>query len=513
MAQEDVFKKIVSHCKEYGFVFPSSDIYDGLGAVYDYAQNGVELKNNIKQYWWQSMVLLHENIVGIDSAIFMHPTIWKASGHVDAFNDPLIDNRDSKKRYRADVLIEDQIAKYDEKIEKEVAKARKRFGESFAEAQYLATSPRVLETQQKRDALHERFAVAMNAMDLEELKQIILDEEIVCPISGTRNWTDVRQFNLMFKTEVGSTADGASTIYLRPETAQGIFVNYLNVQKPGRMKVPFGIAQIGKAFRNEIVARQFIFRMREFEQMEMQFFVKPGTELEWFERWKNTRMQWHQALGFGAENYRFHDHEKLAHYANAACDVEFRMPFGFKEVEGIHSRTDFDLSQHAKFSGRKIEYFDPESNESYTPYVIETSIGVDRMFLSIMCHSYEEEKLENGETRVVLKLPAALAPTKLAVMPLVKKDGLPEKAREIMDSLKFHFNCKYDEKDSIGKRYRRQDAVGTPYCITIDHDSLKDDCVTLRDRDTMEQQRVKIADLRGLIEDKVSITSLLKKQL
>ena len=513
MAQEDVFKKIVSHCKEYGFVFPSSDIYDGLGAVYDYAQNGVELKNNIKQYWWQSMVLLHENIVGIDSAIFMHPTIWKASGHVDAFNDPLIDNRDSKKRYRADVLIEDQIAKYDEKIEKEVAKARKRFGESFDEAQYLATSPRVLETQQKRDALHERFAVAMNAMDLEELKQIILDEEIVCPISGTRNWTDVRQFNLMFKTEVGSTADGASTIYLRPETAQGIFVNYLNVQKTGRMKVPCGIAQIGKAFRNEIVARQFIFRMREFEQMEMQFFVKPGTELEWFERWKNTRMQWHQALGFGAENYRFHDHEKLAHYANAACDVEFRMPFGFKEVEGIHSRTDFDLSQHAKFSGRKIEYFDPESNESYTPYVIETSIGVDRMFLSIMCHSYEEEKLENGETRVVLKLPAALAPTKLAVMPLVKKDGLPEKAREIMDSLKFHFNCKYDEKDSIGKRYRRQDAVGTPYCITIDHDSLKDDCVTLRDRDTMEQQRVKIADLRGLIEDKVSITSLLKKQL
>ena len=513
MAQEDVFKKIVSHCKEYGFVFPSSDIYDGLGAVYDYAQNGVELKNNIKQYWWQSMVLLHENIVGIDSAIFMHPTIWKASGHVDAFNDPLIDNRDSKKRYRADVLIEDQIAKYDEKIEKEVAKARKRFGESFDEAQYLATSPRVLETQQKRDALHERFAVAMNAMDLEDLKQIILDEEIVCPISGTRNWTDVRQFNLMFKTEVGSTADGASTIYLRPETAQGIFVNYLNVQKTGRMKVPFGIAQIGKAFRNEIVARQFIFRMREFEQMEMQFFVKPGTELEWFERWKNTRMQWHQALGFGAENYRFHDHEKLAHYANAACDVEFRMPFGFKEVEGIHSRTDFDLSQHAKFSGRKIEYFDPESNESYTPYVIETSIGVDRMFLSIMCHSYEEEKLENGETRVVLKLPAALAPTKLAVMPLVKKDGLPEKAREIMDSLKFHFNCKYDEKDSIGKRYRRQDAVGTPYCITIDHDSLKDDCVTLRDRDTMEQQRVKIADLRGLIEDKVSITSLLKKQL
>ena len=481
MAQEDVFKKIVSHCKEYGFVFPSSEIYDGLGAVYDYGQNGVELKNNIKQYWWQSMVLLHENIVGIDAAIFMHPTTWKASGHVDAFNDPLIDNRDSKKRYRADVLIEDQIAKYDEKINKEVAKAAKKFGESFDEAKFRETNPRVMEHQQKRDALHQRYSDAMNANDLAELKQIILDEGIVCPISGTHNWTDVRQFNLMFKTEVGSTADGTSTIYLRPETAQGIFVNYLNVQKTGRMKLPFGIAQIGKAFRNEIVARQFIFRMREFEQMEMQL------------------------------NYRFHDHEKLAHYANAASDIEFHMPFGFKEVEGIHSRTNFDLSQHAKYSGKKIEYFDPETNESYTPYVIETSIGVDRMFLSIMCHSYQEETLENGETRVVLKLPEALAPVKLAVMPLVKKDGLPEKAHEIINSLRFHFNCKYDEKDSIGKRYRRQDAVGTPYCVTVDYDTLKDNTVTLRNRDTMEQRRVNIADLQGIIEERVSITSLLKK--
>ena len=511
MAQEDVFKKIVSHCKEYGFVFPSSDIYDGLGAVYDYGQNGVELKNNIKQYWWQSMVLLHENIVGLDSAVFMHPTVWKASGHVDAFNDPLIDNRDSKKRYRADVLIEDQIGKYEEKIEKEIAKARKRFGEAFDEAQFRSTNPRVLENEAKKSALHERFAKAMGEMNLDELKQIILDEEIACPISGTRNWTDVRQFNLMFKTEVGSTADGASTIYLRPETAQGIFVNYLNVQKTGRMKIPFGIAQIGKAFRNEIVARQFIFRMREFEQMEMQYFVKPGTELQWFEQWKQTRMAWHQTLGFGAENYRFHDHEKLAHYANAASDVEFRMPFGFKEVEGIHSRTDFDLSQHAKFSGRKIEYFDPDINESYTPYVIETSIGVDRMFLSVLCHAYQEEKLEGGDTRVVLKLPAALAPTKLAIMPLVKKEGLPEKAREIMDELKFHFNCKYDEKDSIGKRYRRQDAVGTPFCITMDHETLNDGCVTLRDRDTMQQERVPVSELRARLEDKVSITSLLKK--
>ncbi len=511
MAQEDVFKKIVSHCKEYGFVFPSSEIYDGLGAVYDYGQNGVELKNNIKQYWWQSMVLLHDNIVGLDSAIFMHPTVWKASGHVDAFNDPLIDNRDSKKRYRADVLIEEQVAKYDDKIGKEVAKAAKRFGEAFDEAQFRATNARVLELQKQRDALHARYAEAMNAMNLAELKQIILDEGIACPVSGTRNWTDVRQFNLMFKTEVGSTAEGASTIYLRPETAQGIFVNYLNVQKTGRMKIPFGIAQIGKAFRNEIVARQFIFRMREFEQMEMQFFVKPGTEIEWFNRWKEMRMKWHQALGFGAENYRFHDHEKLAHYANAACDIEFRMPFGFKEVEGIHSRTDFDLKQHEKFSGRSIKYFDPETGESYTPYDIETSIGVDRMFLTVMSHAYAEETVDGGETRVVLRLPAALAPVKLAVLPLVKKDGLPEKARAIFDELKFHFNCKYDEKDSIGKRYRRQDAIGTPYCVTVDHETASDGCVTLRDRDTMSQERVPVASLRTLLEDKVSITSLLKK--
>ena len=512
-AQEETFKKIVSHCKEYGFVFPSSDIYDGLGAVYDYGQNGVELKNNIKQFWWQYMVLLHENIVGIDSAIFMHPTIWKASGHVDAFNDPLIDNRDSKKRYRADVLIEDQMAKYDEKIDKEVAKGRKRFGDAFNEEQFRATNPRCLENAAKRDALHARFQEAMNGeggIDLEALRQIILDEEIVCPISGTRNWTEVRQFNLMFKTEMGAAAEGASTIYLRPETAQGIFVNYLNVQKTGRMKLPFGIAQIGKAFRNEIVARQFIFRMREFEQMEMQFFVKPGTELEWFKTWKERRMAWHQALGFGAENYRFHDHDKLAHYANAATDIEFRMPFGFKEVEGIHSRTNFDLSQHAKFSGKKIEYFDPETNESYTPYVIETSIGVDRMFLTVLCHAYEEEALEGGDVRTVLHLPAALAPIKLAVFPLTKKDGLPEKAREIVDDLKFHFNCIYEEKDQIGKRYRRQDAIGTPYCVTVDHDTLQDGTVTLRDRDTMEQTRVRIEDLRTLIEDKVSIPSLLK---
>ena len=512
MAQEDVFKKIVSHCKEYGFVFPSSEIYpDGLAAVYDYGPNGVELKNNIKKYWWDSMVLLHNNIVGIDAAIFMNPTVWKASGHVDAFNDPLIDNRDSKKRYRADNLIEDQIAKYDEKIEKEVKKAAKKYGDAFNEAEFRATNKRVLEHQKKRDDLHARYTAAMQGPDLAELKQIILDEGIVDPISGTKNWTDVRQFNLMFSTEMGSASDATKKIYLRPETAQGIFVNFLNVQRTTRQKLPFGIAQIGKAFRNEIVARQFVFRMREFEQMEMQFFCQPGTEMKWFEYWKKHRLQWHEALGMGDENYRFHDHEKLAFYANAATDIEFKMPFGFKEVEGIHSRTNFDLSQHEKFSGKSIKYFDPQTNESYTPYVIETSIGVDRMFLSIMCHAYDEEKLENGETRVVLKLPAALAPVKLAVMPLVKKDGLPEKAREIINDLKFHFNCQYDEKDSIGKRYRRQDAIGTPFCVTVDHDTLNDNCVTLRYRDTMKQERVAISELNSIIEDQVSIASLLKK--
>ena len=510
-SQEEVFKKLVSHCKEYGFVFPSSEIYDGLAAVYDYGQNGVELKNNIKKYWWDSMVLLHENIVGIDAAIFMHPTTWKASGHVDAFNDPLIDNRDSKKRYRADVLIEEQLAKIEEKINKEVEKARKRFGDAFDEQKFRETNPRVLEHQKHFDELHQRYSDAMNAMDLEMLKQIIIDEEIVCPISGTRNWTDVRQFNLMFSTEMGSTADGTIKIYLRPETAQGIFVNFLNVQKTGRMKIPFGIAQIGKAFRNEIVARQFIFRMREFEQMEMQFFVRPGEEMQWFQHWKEFRLRWHKALGLGDNKYRFHDHEKLAHYANAATDIEFEMPFGFKEVEGIHSRTNFDLSQHAKFSGKKIEYFDPELNQSYTPYVIETSIGVDRMFLSVLSAAYHEEQLDGGDSRVVLKLPPVLAPVKACVMPLVKKDGLPEKAREIVNMLKFDVKTTYDEKDSIGKRYRRQDAVGTPFCITVDHDTLNDNCVTIRYRDDMRQERVPIESLHGIITDAVDMKNLLRK--
>ncbi|NSW94487.1 MAG: glycine--tRNA ligase, partial [Bacteroidales bacterium] len=406
-------------------------------------------------------------------------------------------------------------AKIEEKISKEIGKAREKFGDAFDENKFRATNQRVLAYQAKIDEINSRFTRAMNDMNLGELRQIIIDNEIVCPISGSRNWTEVRQFNLMFSTEIGSTSDGASKIYLRPETAQGIFVNFLNVQKTGRMKIPFGIAQIGKAFRNEIVARQFIFRMREFEQMEMQFFVQPGTELDWFSHWKEKRMKWHKALGFGDENYRFHDHVKLAHYANAATDIEYRFPFGFKEVEGIHSRTDFDLSQHQKYSGKKMQYFDPEKGESYIPYVIETSIGLDRMFLQVISASYLEEDLkkEDGstDTRVVMRLPSYLAPVKLAVLPLVRKDGLPEIAEKIVNELRFDFNCQYDDKDSIGRRYRRQDAIGTPYCITVDHQTLDDDSVTIRYRDSMEQERIKISALRDVISEKVSITTLLRK--
>ena len=513
MTQEEVFRNLTAHCKEYGFIFQSSEIYDGLAAVYDYGQLGVELKNNIKTYWWDAMVRLHDNIVGIDSAIFMHPKIWEASGHVAAFNDPLIDNKDSKKRYRADVLIEDYLAKLEEKMNKEVEKGRRKFGESFDEAQFRATNPNVLRSKAKWDEVHTRMVKALDANDLNEMRQIIIDCDIVCPISGTKNWTEVRKFNLMFSTQLGNVDGGVGTIYLRPETAQGIFVNFLNVQKTGRMKVPFGIAQIGKAFRNEIVARQFIFRMREFEQMEMQFFVKPGTEMEWFAKWKETRLAWHKAMGLGDNKYRFHDHDKLAHYANAATDIEFEFPFGFKELEGIHSRTDFDLGNHQRMSGRKMQYFDPETNESYVPYVIETSIGVDRTVLAVLSSAYHEEDLEGGEKRVVMSLPPALAPVKAAILPLVKKDGLPEKAREILHSLRVDYNCQYDEKDSIGRRYRRQDAIGTPICVTVDHDTLTDNTVTVRYRDTMTQDRVPVENLHKIIADQVNINNLLRKNI
>jgi glycyl-tRNA synthetase len=487
---DEQFKNVISHAKEYGFVFQSSEIYDGLSAVYDYGQLGAELKNNIKTYWWKAMVQMHENIVGIDSAIFMHPKVWKASGHVDGFNDPMIDNKDSKKRYRADQLIEDKITRYEK--DGKTDKAAK---------------------------LQNDMDDALKAEDLQRLKTIIEEHDIVCPVSGTKNWTEVRQFNLMFSTQFGAMAEGSEEVYLRPETAQGIFVNFLNVQKSGRMKIPFGIAQIGKAFRNEVIARQFIMRMREFEQMEMQFFVRPGEDQKWFAYWKQARLKWHTALGTDPAKYRYHDHVKLAHYANAATDIEFEFPFGFKEVEGIHSRTDFDLSQHQEFSGKKMQYFDNDLNEegkpygNYVPYVIETSIGLDRMFLLTMINAFEVQDLSDGEkqdSRTLLRLHPALAPVKVAIFPLTKKDGLPEKAKEIMNSLKYDFNCAYEEKDAIGKRYRRQDAIGTPFCLTIDHQTLEDDTVTIRHRDTMEQQRIDIKDLQSLIESKVSWRNLLR---
>lgn len=509
--QEDLFKNVISHAKEYGFIFPSSEIYDGLSAVYDYGQNGAELKKNIREYWWKAMVQMHENIVGIDAAIFMHPTTWKASGHVDAFNDPLIDNKDSKKRYRADVLIEDYCEKLWQKAQKEIEKAKQRFGEAFDESQFINTNPRVVEYLSRKKEILERMAKGLDSGDLADVKALIEELDIACPESGSKNWTEVRQFNLMFGTKLGASADSAMDLYLRPETAQGIFVNFLNVQKTGRLKIPFGIAQTGKAFRNEIVARQFIFRMREFEQMEMQFFVKPGEEMQWYEYWKETRLKWHLSLGLGSENYRFHDHEKLAHYANAAADIEFNFPFGFKELEGIHSRTDFDLKAHEQYSGKKLQFFDTDENKNYVPFVVETSVGLDRMFLAVFSKSLQEETLEDGSSRTVLRLPAVLAPTKAAVLPLVKKDGLPEIARQIMDDLKWDFNVAYDEKDAVGRRYRRQDALGTPFCITVDHQTLEDQTVTLRHRDSMQQDRVHINELRNIIIEQVSMRNWLLK--
>ncbi len=486
---EEIFKKVVSHAKEYGFVFPGSEIYDGLGAVYDYGQNGVELKNNLRQYWWKAMVQMNENIVGLDAAIFMHPKTWEASGHIAGFSDPMIDNKDSKKRYRADQLLEDKITRYEKD------------GKT-----------------NKAGELQSDLDTAMLENNLSALKNLIEQHEIACPVSGTRNWTDVRQFNLMFSTEMGANAEDSDKIYLRPETAQGIFVNFLNVQKSGRLKIPFGIAQTGKAFRNEIIARQFIMRMREFEQMEMQFFIRPGTQKEWYAKWKEARMNWHKKLGFGEGKYRFHDHVKLAHYADAAVDIEFNYPFGFKELEGIHSRTDFDLKNHQELSGKKLQYFDNDLDETgkafgnYIPYVIETSVGLDRLFLATLCSCYVEEEVgneEKKETRVVLKFPAILAPIKVAVLPLVKKDGLPEKARGIIDNLKLDYNCFYEEKDTIGKRYRRQDALGTPFCITVDYDTMNDESVTIRYRDTMKQERISISKIAEILKEEISWNKLL----
>ena len=506
---EEKFKKIISHAKEYGFIFQSSEIYDGLSSVYDYGQNGVLLKNNIKNYWWKSMINMNDNIVGLDSAIFSHPTTWKASGHLDAFNDPLIDNKDSKKRYRADNLIEDFIDKVQNKLNKEVFKNEKRIGEKFDLKIFLSTNERAKKYNSQINNLKVRLNKALNEDNLNELKQIIIDNNILCPISGSSNWTDVKQFNLMFNTKFGASLESSSDLYLRPETAQGIFLNYMNVLKTGRMKIPFGIAQIGKAFRNEIIARQFIFRMREFEQMEMQFFIKPGNQKKWYEFWKEKRMKWHLSLGIDQNKYRFHDHEKLAHYADAACDIEFDFPFGFKELEGIHSRTDFDLSNHENFSSKQIKYFDPFDEKKYTPYVIETSIGLDRMFLAVFSQSLNIEKLTDGTERTVLKIPKILASNKCAIFPLVKKDGLPEIASSLKDQLKLKYNVIYDEKDAIGKRYRRQDAIGTPYCITIDHQTNEDNTVTIRDRDSMVQERIAIENIESFLSQSLDISNWL----
>jgi glycyl-tRNA synthetase len=475
---------IISHCKEYGFIFPSSEIYDGLSAVYDYGQYGSELKKNIRDYWWKSMTQLTDNIVGIDAAIFMHPTTWKASGHVDNFSDPMIDNKDSQKRYRVDHLIEG----YADELEAGVGEREAGSGKQEAK-EILETMDRLLANN-----------------DFEGLKKLIEEKNIKCGISGTSNWSDVRQFNLMFSTQLGSLSEEASEIYLRPETAQGIFVNFLNVQKTGRLKIPFGIAQTGKAFRNEIVARQFIFRMREFEQMEMQFFIRPGTQKEWYEHWKETRMKWHLSLGISPDKFRFHDHVKLAHYADAACDIEYLFPMGFKEVEGIHSRTDFDLKNHQEYSKKKLTYFDTELNQHYIPYVIETSIGLDRTILMVLSEAYEEEDLSTNDkkdSRVVLKFPPRLAPVKLAILPLVKKDGLPEIAKELMASCRSQFRCFYEEKDTIGKRYRRMDAIGTPFCVTIDYQTKEDRTVTIRYRDSMQQERVSIDSIREIVEKQI----------
>ena len=507
---KDSLKKIVSHSKEYGFIFPSSEIYEGLNAIYDYAHNGTLLKNNIREYWWKSMVQLNDDIVGIDSAIFMHPKTWVASGHVDAFNDPLIDNKDSKKRYRADVLIEEHIEKLNLKIQKEINKAEKRFKEKFDKKQFIETSPRVKQILSSVEDIKSKMVSAFENDDLAQVKNLIDELEIKCPISGTCNWTEVRQFNLMFKTKLGASEDSSMDLYLRPETAQGIFLNYLNVQKTSRMKIPFGIAQTGKAFRNEIVARQFIFRMREFEQMEMQFFIQPGSQSKWFDIWKKKRLDWHLNIGIDDSSFRYHDHDKLAHYADAACDIEFLFPFGFKELEGIHSRTDFDLKSHEELSGKKIQYFDPVLDKNYIPYVVETSIGLDRMFLAILTYSFKMETLDDGSTRNVMSIPKQLAPNKLAFLPLLKKDGLPEYTNKIMKDFKHEIKIYYDEKDAIGRRYRRQDAIGTPYCITIDHQTLEDDTFTIRDRDSMEQKRIKIDQLKKIVEDELTLKSLLK---
>ncbi|SMO66546.1 glycine--tRNA ligase [Fodinibius sediminis] len=472
---------IVSLAKARGFIFQSSEIYGGLGAVYDYGPLGAELKRNIRELWWKEMTQRHDNIVGLDAAIFMHPKVWKASGHVDGFNDPMIDDKQSNKRYRADMLVEGHIAKLRGKGKEE-------------EADELQ---KLLDTAGSREGL------------CKDLHNIIMDNEIRAPESGAFDWTEVRQFNLMFKTQFGATssADDDDAVYLRPETAQGIFVNFKNVMDTARQKIPFGIAQVGKAFRNEVVARQFVFRMREFEQMEMQYFVEPGTDGESYENWLSKRLKWHKTLGIREHKLRTHPHpkDKLAHYAASAADIEYQYPIGWQEVEGIHNRTDFDLSQHQEYSGKKLQYYDQKKQKRYTPYVIETSIGLDRAVMMALCDAYREEEVD-GDTRTVLKLNPEIAPTKVGIFPLIKKDKLQDLAHKIESDLRADYKVLYDESGSIGKRYRRQDEAGTPFCITVDFDGVEsegEDTVTIRYRDDMTQDRVPVSRLREVIDDKM----------
>jgi glycyl-tRNA synthetase len=443
MADTTLMDKLVSLCKRRGFIFQSSEIYGGLGSVWDYGPLGVALKKNIKDRWWRAMVQARDDIEGLDAAILMHPKVWEASGHVSGFSDPLIDCRQCKNRFRAD-------------------------------------DPRIKGTPGQPDAQ--------------------------CPVCGTRgSLTEPRMFNLMFKTFMGPVEDSAAIVYLRPETAQGIYVNYLNVLQSSRQRVPFGIAQIGKAFRNEITPGNFIFRTREFEQMEMQFFVKPGTDAEWFERWREWRMAWHHTLGLAPEKLRWHQHagNELAHYARAAYDIEYEFPFGWNEIEGIHNRGDFDLGRHQEFSGKKLEYFDQAANERYLPYIVETSAGADRVTLTVLVDAYREEVVE-GETRVVLGFHPQIAPIKAAVLPLVKKDGMPELATEVYNDVRRHFPTFYDDSGAIGRRYRRMDEAGTPYCITIDGDSLSGRTVTVRHRDSMHQDRVGLDQLVQWVRERVT---------
>ncbi len=491
-SNQSTLEKIVSLAKRRGFVFQSSEIYGGLNGCWDYGPLGVELLRNVKESWWRAMTW-RDDIEGVDASILMHPRVWEASGHVENFTDPMVDCRECKSRYRLDVLFES----YNDK-------RRRKIVEGYAAL--LAADANVHTAFMALDA-PAREEAAGNALidDAAVFEQLNGSDLLGCPNCGrTGTFTIPRKFNLMFKTFVGPVEDSSNVVYLRPETAQGIFVNFQNVAQSTRQKVPFGIAQIGKAFRNEINTKNFLFRTREFEQMEMQFFVRPGTDDEWYERWRAERLAWFHGLGMTKEKLRYHPHapEKLAHYAKAAVDIEYEFPFGWGEIEGIHNRTDFDLGRHAEYSGKGLEYFDDETKEKYLPYVIETSAGASRSFMAFLTDAYREEELEK-ETRVVLRFHPSLAPFKAAVLPLVNRDGMDEIARNLYKELTRSYKVFYDDSGSVGRRYRRQDEIGTPYGFTIDSQTLEDQTVTVRDRDTMQQERIAIANVETYLRERV----------